>query len=99
MACSTPVWSKIRLAAWPVRRWSPPGLVVIAGEITTEAFCDFQKVARMVIREVGYLDASMGIGADQCAVMVTIDEQSPDIAQGVDENQRRARTLGPAIRG
>jgi S-adenosylmethionine synthetase len=75
------------------------GLVVIAGEITTEAFCDFQKVARNVIREVGYLDASMGIGADQCAVMVTIDEQSPDIAQGVDEDQSSGKDIGAGDQG
>ncbi len=75
------------------------GLVVIAGEITTEAFCDFQKVARNVIREVGYLDASMGIGADQCAVMVTIDEQSPDIAQGVDANQETGKDVGAGDQG
>ena len=75
------------------------GLVVIAGEITTEAFCDFQKVARNVIREVGYTDASMGIGADQCAVMVTIDEQSPDIAQGVDEDAESGKDVGAGDQG
>ena len=75
------------------------GLVVVAGEITTEAFCDFQKVARNVIREVGYLDASMGIGADQCAVMVTIDEQSPDIAQGVDADSDKGKDIGAGDQG
>jgi len=75
------------------------GLVVIAGEITTEAFCDFQKVVRNVIREVGYTDASMGIGADQCAVMVTIDEQSPDIAQGVDEDKEHGKDVGAGDQG
>ncbi|MBN1854106.1 MAG: methionine adenosyltransferase [Pirellulales bacterium] len=75
------------------------GLVVIAGEITTEAFVDFQKVTRNVLREVGYLDASMGIGADQCAVMVTIDEQSPDIARGVDENKESGKEIGAGDQG
>ena len=75
------------------------GLVVIAGEITTEAFVDFQKVVRNVIREVGYTDASMGIGADQCAVMVTIDEQSPDIAQGVDEDASSGKDVGAGDQG
>ena len=75
------------------------GLVVVAGEITTEGFIDFQNVARSVIREVGYLDASMGIGADQCAVMVTIDEQSPDIAQGVDANEASGKEIGAGDQG
>lgn len=75
------------------------GLVVIAGEITTSAFVDMQKVVRNVLREVGYLDASMGIGADQCAVMVTIDEQSPDIAQGVDDNAAQGKDIGAGDQG
>ena len=62
------------------------GLVVIAGEITTKASVDMQRVVREVIRDVGYTDALMGISADHCAVMVAIDEQSPDIAMGVNEN-------------
>ena len=75
------------------------GLVVIGGEITTQAFVDFQKVVRNVIREVGYHDASMGIGADQCAVMVTIDEQSPDIAMGVDEDEQKGKDIGAGDQG
>ncbi len=75
------------------------GLVVIAGEITTEAFVDMQKVVRDVLRDVGYLDASMGIGADQCAVMVTIDEQSPDIAQGVDDDTTKGKDIGAGDQG
>ena len=75
------------------------GLVVVAGEITTKGFVDFQKVARNVVREVGYHDASMGIGADQCAVMITIDEQSPDIAQGVDEDKEHGKEIGAGDQG
>ena len=75
------------------------GLVVVAGEITTKSFIDFQKIVRNVLREVGYHDASMGIGADQCAVMVTIDEQSPDIAQGVDENADTGKEIGAGDQG
>jgi S-adenosylmethionine synthetase len=75
------------------------GLVIVAGEITTKGFVDFQKVARNVVREVGYLDASMGIGADQCAVMITIDEQSPDIAQGVDEDTEHGKEIGAGDQG
>ena len=60
------------------------GLVVVAGEISTSTYVDFQDVARETIREIGYTDADMGFDADSCAVMVAIDQQSPDIAQGVD---------------
>jgi S-adenosylmethionine synthetase len=60
------------------------GLVVIAGEITTECYVDFTKVVRNTIREVGYTNAEHGFASETCAVVSTIDEQSPDIAQGVD---------------
>ena len=75
------------------------GVVVVAGEITTTAYVDLQRVVRNVLREVGYLDASMGIGADQCAVMVTIDEQSLDIAQGVDDNAAQGKEIGAGDQG
>ena len=75
------------------------GLVVVAGEISTNAFVDCQTVVRNVLRDVGYTDASMGIGADSCAVMVTIDEQSPDIAQGVDENSASGKDIGAGDQG
>ncbi|MCG2684387.1 MAG: methionine adenosyltransferase [Planctomycetales bacterium] len=62
------------------------GMVVIAGEITTKAYIDMQKVVREVIRDVGYTDSPMGLSADHCAVLISIDEQSPDIAMGVDKD-------------
>lgn len=60
------------------------GLVVIAGEITTNCYVDFPKVARETIRKVGYTNALWGFDCDTCGVISTIDEQSPDIAQGVN---------------
>lgn len=63
------------------------GLVVIAGEVTTEAYVDIQEVVRRTITEIGYTDATMGFEADSCAVMVALDKQSPDIAQGVNEGE------------
>lgn len=59
------------------------GLVMVMGEITTQAYVDIQKVARETIREIGY-NRSMGFDADACGVIVTLDEQSQDIALGVD---------------
>src|SRR5436305_3617156 len=60
------------------------GLVVIAGEITTNARVDFSRVARETIREIGYTRAKFGFDCDTCAVLTAMDRQSPDIALGVD---------------
>jgi S-adenosylmethionine synthetase len=60
------------------------GLIVVAGEISTSATLDIQKLARERIRAIGYTRAKFGFDADTCGVIVTLDEQSPDIAQGVD---------------
>lgn len=62
------------------------GLAVIAGEITSKAEVDVEKIVRDVIREVGYTSDEIGIGADTCEVLVKLDQQSPDIAQGVDRD-------------
>lgn len=62
------------------------GLAVVAGEITSKAEVDVEKIVRDVIREVGYTSDEIGIGADSCEVMVKLDQQSPDIAQGVDRD-------------
>ncbi len=75
------------------------GIAVIAGEITTTAVVDYQSVVRDVIREVGYTDDHMGICADTCAVMVSIDKQSPDIAQGVDSNETAGKDVGAGDQG
>src|ERR1700730_9847484 len=60
------------------------GLVVMAGEITTNAIVDVQEVARATIREVGYTRAKFGFDADTCAVLSSLHKQSPDIKRGVD---------------
>jgi S-adenosylmethionine synthetase len=60
------------------------GLVVLAGEITTNAIVDFQEVARAAIKDVGYTRAKYGFDADTCAVLSSIHKQSPDISMGVD---------------
>ncbi len=60
------------------------GLVVVAGEITTKAYVDFQTLVRNTVKEIGYDDALKGFDSNTCAVISTINRQSPDIAQGVD---------------
>lgn len=61
------------------------GLVLVFGEISTNAYIDIQKVVRQTIRDIGYTNGRYGFDGDNCAVLVAIDEQSADIAQGVDE--------------
>ena len=60
------------------------GLVVVSGEITTSTYVDIQDIARSTIKEIGYTDAAFGFDYETCAVLNTIDKQSPDIAQGVN---------------
>jgi S-adenosylmethionine synthetase len=62
------------------------GLVVVAGEITTETYVDIPRLVRDRIREIGYTRAKYGFDAETCGIMVALDEQSPDIAQGVDSS-------------
>ncbi|EIA19544.1 S-adenosylmethionine synthetase [Listeria fleischmannii subsp. coloradonensis] len=62
------------------------GLVLVAGEITTSVYVDIPKIVRQTIKEIGYTRAKYGFDAETCAVLTAIDEQSPDIAQGVDES-------------
>ena len=63
------------------------GLCVIAGEVTTKARIDVADVARSVIKDIGYTSSDIGFDGDTCSVMVTLDRQSPDIAQGVTEGE------------
>ena len=63
------------------------GLCVLAGEVTTSAHVDYIKVARNTIKRIGYNSSEMGFDAEGCAVMMCYDQQSPDIAQGVNEGE------------
>ncbi len=65
------------------------GVVTVMGEITTRATVDIPRIARDVIRDIGYTDASMGFDGNTCAVLTAIDGQSPDIALGVDRSFER----------
>ena len=60
------------------------GYVMIAGEITTKAHLEFPRIARRVVKDIGYTDSASGFDCNTCAVLVAVDQQSPDIAQGVD---------------
>ena len=75
------------------------GIAVVAGEITTKARVDYPDVIRDVIRHVGYTDDVWGINADTCAIMLSLDRQSPDIAQGVDADEARGKDVGAGDQG
>jgi S-adenosylmethionine synthetase len=75
------------------------GLVVVAGEITTTANIDFQKVVRETIREIGYDDSRKGFDCNTCGVTIALDKQSPDIAQGVNEGDGMFKEQGAGDQG
>jgi S-adenosylmethionine synthetase len=75
------------------------GLVVVAGEITTEAIVDIPTVVRNTIKAIGYTDPEIGFDFENCAVMVTLDKQSPDISQGVTEGTGLHREQGAGDQG
>jgi len=63
------------------------GMAVVAGEVTTKAWVDLQRVVRNTIEGIGYTDSKMGFDFNTCAVLISLDKQSPDIAQGVNEGE------------
>jgi S-adenosylmethionine synthetase len=75
------------------------GLVVVAGEITTKAYVDIPGVIRNTIKKIGYDDPTIGFDGDDCAVVVSIDNQSPDISQGVTEGAGLHKEQGAGDQG
>ena len=75
------------------------GLVVVAGEIRTKGYVDIAAVARQTIKEIGYDDHAIGFHWEDCGVIVAIDEQSPDIAQGVDSGRGKFKKQGAGDQG
>ncbi len=70
------------------------GMAVVAGEISTETYVDIPKIVRQTIHDIGYTSSEYGFDSETCAVVTSIDEQSPDIAQGVDETKEREQGAG-----
>ena len=78
------VLSKDATARAAIEATATTGLVLVLGELTTEAYCDVQSVVRRTVREIGYDDSRLGFDWETCGTLVAIKEQSPDIALGVD---------------
>ncbi|OGY72923.1 MAG: methionine adenosyltransferase [Candidatus Jacksonbacteria bacterium RIFCSPLOWO2_12_FULL_44_15b] len=70
------------------------GIVMVAGEVTTRGWCDVQKIARNVIKDIGYHDGKSGLDFETCAIIESIHEQSPDISQGVTASEKHEQGAG-----
>ena len=75
------------------------GLIVVGGEITTKTYIDVSKIARGIIKDIGYTDSAYGIDHESCSVLVAIDEQSPDIAQGESDIEGAHKEMGAGDQG
>jgi len=75
------------------------GLILISGEITTNAIINYSEIARQACRDIGYTDSDIGFNADNCAVLISIHPQSPDISQGVTEGQGLYAEMGAGDQG
>lgn len=77
-----------------VESFTTTGLVIVGGEVTTKGYVDVQKVTRGVLKKIGYTDPAYGIDFDHAGILVSIHEQSPDIAQGVDKKKVEEQGAG-----
>jgi S-adenosylmethionine synthetase len=75
------------------------GMVVVAGEITTTAIIDFPQIVRKTVKDIGYVDSSIGFDGNTCAVLTAVERQSPDIAQGVNEGDGLHKEQGAGDQG
>jgi len=75
------------------------GMVVVAGEVTSKALVDMQKIVRNTIEEIGYIDSNMGFDFNTCAVLISLDKQSDNIAQGVNEGEGAHTEQGAGDQG
>jgi S-adenosylmethionine synthetase len=75
------------------------GMAVIAGEITTTAVINYAEIVRSTIKEIGYCGSEMGFDYETCAVLVSLDRQSPDISQGVTEGEGLFKQVRIMFRG
>lgn len=70
------------------------GMVIVAGEVTTKTYVEIPEIVRETVKEIGYTDAAMGFDYKTCAVLASLDRQSPDIARGVDEGESKEQGAG-----
>lgn len=89
--------SRDKLARVACETFCTTGMVTVMGEISTNCYVDIPKIARRVINEIGYCDETQGFDGNTCAVLTAIDEQSPDIALGVDNSLEEKEDSGDEL--
>ena len=94
MPCTGPLNSRVACETT-----TKTGMIMILGEITTTAVIDYNKVIRETIKEIGYDDGAKGLDYNSCSVLVAIEQQSPDIAQGVLRDGRVDENIGAGDQG
>ena len=82
-----------------IESFTTTGLVMVGGEVTSKGHYDIQKVVRGTLKDIGYTSSELGIDADSCCVLSAIHEQSPDIAQGVNEGEGLYKEMGAGDQG
>ena len=75
------------------------GMIVIAGEITSKAQVSYAEIAREIVRDIGYTDSAMGFDGNTCAILTAVEQQSPDISQGVTEGEGLHKEQGAGDQG
>ena len=75
------------------------GLIFVTGEVTTKSYVDIQKVVRNTLKEIGYTNAEFGLNYEDCGVIISLNEQSPDISQGVNESEGLHKKQGAGDQG
>ncbi len=93
------IYEKDPQARVAVETLTTTGLIVVVGEVTTSCYIDVQEVVRKTLREIGYDNPEYGFDADQCAVLISLHEQSPDISQGVTEGEGKHKEQGAGDQG
>jgi S-adenosylmethionine synthetase len=99
MRFSTLISREIPTAAWPAKASRRPAWWSVAGEITSSAKVSYADVVREVVREIGYTDSAMGFDGHTCAILTAIEQQSPDISQGVTEGEGLHKEQGAGDQG
>ena len=82
-----------------IETFTTTGIVMVGGEMTTHATLDVQDLVRTTLREIGYIQSNYGIDSEYCSVLISIHEQSLDIAQGVNENEGAFKKMGAGDQG
>ena len=91
--------SRVSNSRVAVETLATKGLIFVTGEVTTKAYVDIQKVVRATLKEIGYTNSEFGLNYEDCGVIISLNEQSPDISQGVNESEGLHKKQGAGDQG